>query len=249
MSRPNAPSISVCIPAFNNERFIEAAIRSVLGQTRDDFELIIADDLSSDLTREKVRAFSDGRIRLIENDRNLGHEGNWNKVLAEARGRFVKILPGDDLLYPRCLERQMAAFEDPSSEGIALVSCARDVIDEQGRRILKRAFPGRESFGAGPGSRSPLGSGRNEPHRRTGRGPYPGRPDRPGGRIQRGKHLCDRPGLLGPSSSARRAGRYSRTVVRFPGVPVVRQHAHPVDPEPRFPSFSRPARPKSRNLD
>ena len=145
MSRPNAPSISVCIPAFNNERFIEAAIRSVLGQTRDDFELIIADDRSSDLTREKVRAFSDGRIRLIENDRNLGHEGNWNKVLAEARGRFVKILPGDDILYPRCLERQMAAFENPSSDGIALVSCARDVIDEQGRRILKRAFPGRES--------------------------------------------------------------------------------------------------------
>lgn len=136
--------ISVCIPSFNNERFIAAAIRSVLDQTLGDFELIIVDDLSTDRTREKIREFSDARIRLIENDRNLGQERNWNKALGEVRGRFVKILPGDDVLYPRCLERQWQAFQDPSAEEIALVCCARDVIDESGRNILRRSFPGKD---------------------------------------------------------------------------------------------------------
>ncbi|MHB8055504.1 MAG: glycosyltransferase family 2 protein, partial [Candidatus Aminicenantales bacterium] len=136
---------SVCIPAFNNERFIDAAIRSVLGQTLDDFELIVIDDHSADGTREKVRAYSDARIRFIENEANLGHEGNWNKALGEARGRFVKILPGDDLLRPRCLERQTAAFKDVSAGAVALVSCARDIIDGEGRTLMRRAFPGKDS--------------------------------------------------------------------------------------------------------
>jgi glycosyltransferase involved in cell wall biosynthesis len=142
MSRPNTPLISVCIPSFNNESFIDAAIRSVLDQTLGDFELIVVDDVSRDGTRERIRTFADSRIRFIENDRNLGLAGNWNKALGEARGRYLKILPGDDLLYPRCLERQSAAFESARPGDVALVSCAREVIDAQGRKIMRRAYPG-----------------------------------------------------------------------------------------------------------
>ena len=140
----NPPLVSVCVPAYNNSRTIDAVIRSVLGQTLGDFELVVVDDRSSDGTAAIVRSHSDPRIRLVENERNLGHEGNWNKALKEAGGRFVKILPGDDLLYPRCLERQTAAFGDLSSSGVALVCCARDIIDERGRKLLLRAFPGKE---------------------------------------------------------------------------------------------------------
>ena len=142
MSRSSVPLISVCIPAYNNEAFIGTAIESVLNQTFADFELVVIDDCSSDRTREKVHAFRDPRIRVVENERNLGHEGNWNKALREARGRFVKILPGDDLLHARCLERQLAAFEDPAAEGVALVACARDIIDAKGRKFMRRRFPG-----------------------------------------------------------------------------------------------------------
>ena len=140
----NPPLVSVCVPAYNNSRTIDAVIRSVLGQTLGDFELVVVDDRSSDGTAAIVRSHSDPRIRLVENERNLGHEGNWNKALKEAGGRFVKILPGDDLLYPRCLERQTAAFGDLSSSGVALVCCARDIIDERGRKLMRRAFPGKE---------------------------------------------------------------------------------------------------------
>jgi glycosyltransferase involved in cell wall biosynthesis len=142
MNRSTVPLVSVCIPAYNNDAFIGPAIESVLNQTFADFELVVIDDGSTDGTREKIRAFRDPRIRIMENERNLGHEGNWNKALLEARGRFIKILPGDDLLHPRCLERQLAAFEDPAAEGVALVACARDIIDAKGRKIMRRRFPG-----------------------------------------------------------------------------------------------------------
>jgi glycosyltransferase involved in cell wall biosynthesis len=142
MSRSSVPLISVCIPAYNNEAFIGAAIESVLNQTFADFELVVVDDRSTDETLERIRAFRDPRIRIVENERNLGHEGNWNKALREGRGRFVKILPGDDLLRPRCLERQLAAFEDPAAEMVALVACTRDIIDAKGRKIMRRRYPG-----------------------------------------------------------------------------------------------------------
>jgi glycosyltransferase involved in cell wall biosynthesis len=141
MNRQDAPLVSVCIPAFNNEAFIGTAIESVLNQTFADFELVVVDDRSIDGTREKIRAFHDPRIRIVDNDRNLGHEGNWNKALREARGRFVKILPGDDLLLPRCLERQVAAFGKSEAAGVAIVACVREIIDETGRKIMRRGFP------------------------------------------------------------------------------------------------------------
>jgi Glycosyltransferases involved in cell wall biogenesis len=80
----NPPLVSVCVPAYNNSRTIDAVIRSVLGQTLGDFELVVVDDRSSDGTAAIVRSHSDPRIRLVENERNLGHEGNWNKALKEA---------------------------------------------------------------------------------------------------------------------------------------------------------------------
>jgi len=146
MATLSRPEISVCIPAYNNAATIGAAIESVLGQTFRDFELIVVDDGSTDETREKIRAYSDPRLRIVENERNLGHEGNWNKALHEARGRFVKILPGDDLLDLRCLEKQRSAFEADSAGAAAFVSCAREIIDERGRTLMRRAYPGKSGL-------------------------------------------------------------------------------------------------------
>ena len=102
------PLVSVCIPSYNQERYIESAVKSVLSQTFSDFELIIVDDCSPDQTYERLQRFSDSRIRLYRNDRNLGLEGNWNTAISKAQGTYVKLLCGDDILYPECLERQVA---------------------------------------------------------------------------------------------------------------------------------------------
>jgi glycosyltransferase involved in cell wall biosynthesis len=136
------PTVSVCIPVYNSERHLGETIRSVLAQSLEDFELIIVDDCSTDRSVEVARSFGDPRIRLFLNDKNLGAAENWGRACDAAAGTFVKLLCGDDLIYPNCLALQVAAFGDPRS-GVALVASRRDIIDTDGRVVLaRRGLPG-----------------------------------------------------------------------------------------------------------
>lgn len=132
--------MSICIPVYNCEQFIGQTIQSVLNQTVSDFELLIIDNFSNDSTFEIANQFSDSRIKLIRNEVNIGMEGNFNRALKEAKGDFIKILPADDLLYPECIEKQLAAFQ--FNKDISLVCAARKVIDENGKLIMTRRFKG-----------------------------------------------------------------------------------------------------------
>ena len=146
------PRVSICLPAYNCEKFVGQAIESVLSQTFENFELIISDDCSTDSTLNIIKGFKDPRIRVLENKENLGMEGNWNKTLEAARGEFIKLFCNDDLLYPTCLERQVAIFDDSSNADVVLVSCKRNIIDSNGKRLLKRGqklrgrVPGEEAI-------------------------------------------------------------------------------------------------------
>lgn len=135
------PIVSVCIPAYRGADRIGATIESVLFQTFNDFELLIIDDNSADGTATVAARYDDPRIRLFSNARNLGPEGNWNRCLAEARGRYFKLLPQDDLLAPLCLAQQVAVLEDDVEERIAVVFCDRKIIDSSGGIIMTRKFP------------------------------------------------------------------------------------------------------------
>lgn len=141
--REGRPTVSVCMPVYRSARYIAEAIGSVLAQSYTDFELIVIDDASPDSTHEIASSIRDPRLRVYRNEQNLGPEGNWNRVLAMARGRYIKVLPGDDTLYPECLERQVAVLEDEGNGDIVLAYCARDVIDGAGRKIMRAKFPGR----------------------------------------------------------------------------------------------------------
>lgn len=136
------PLVSVCIPTYRGTAYLGAAIDSVLAQTYPNFELLIIDDHSGDGTSALVQRYTDERIRFIENSVNLGPEGNWNKCLAEARGTYVKLLPHDDLLMPRCLEKQVEALAADGGERVALVFSAREIIAPSGRPIATRGYPG-----------------------------------------------------------------------------------------------------------
>ena len=135
------PLVSVCIPTCQGAAFIHQAVESVLMQTFTDFELIIVDDTPVDGSGSVADSYSDPRIRYLRNQQNPGVEGNWNRCLAEAQGRYFKLLPHDDLLAPDCLEQQVAALEDDRDEQIALVFSARTIIDAAGRSIMTRNYP------------------------------------------------------------------------------------------------------------
>jgi glycosyltransferase involved in cell wall biosynthesis len=137
------PAVSVCIPCYRGAAHLGAAIASVLAQTHADFELIIIDDNSPDNTDEVVASFNDPRIRYLKNPKNLGPEGNWNRCLDEARGRFFKLLPQDDLIAPTCLEQQVAVLEADREHKLALVFCARTILDARDRTVMVRGYPKR----------------------------------------------------------------------------------------------------------
>jgi len=138
------PVVSVCIPTYRAADHLAATIESVLAQTFGDFELVVIDDDSPDRTAEIVGGYRDSRLRCLHNPVNLGPEGNWNRCLDEARGRYFKLLPQDDLLAPDCLARQVAVFEQDAAKRIALVFGAREVVDADGKPLLRRAPFGNE---------------------------------------------------------------------------------------------------------
>jgi hypothetical protein len=118
---PRTPRISVLLTSYNRERYIAAAIESVLAQTLTDFELVIVDDGSRDATVEIARRYlRDSRVRLVENERNLGQFQNRNYAATLARGEFLKYHDSDDLMYSHCLSVMAEALAAEPLAALAL---------------------------------------------------------------------------------------------------------------------------------
>jgi glycosyltransferase involved in cell wall biosynthesis len=100
------PCVSVVMTTYNGAQFLVEQIDSILRQSVADFELIIADDCSSDATPALLRAYAerDTRVRLLLNERNLGLHDNLERALRTARGRFIAISDQDDVWSPQKLE-------------------------------------------------------------------------------------------------------------------------------------------------
>jgi len=129
------PEVSVCIPVYRGETFLAETIRSVLQQTYGNYELVVLDNASTDETPWITRSFDDPRIRIVTNTTTLPQPDNWRKAVDLCRAPLVKLVCADDLLYPRCLEHQVAAMAaDP---GLALVAARRDMIDESGHVLAR----------------------------------------------------------------------------------------------------------------
>ena len=109
-----SPTVSVVMTAYNGEAFIGEAIKGVLSQSFPDFELLVVDDGSSDGTVEIVRSFKDARLRLVQNERNLGISNSRNRGNELARGRYLAAHDQDDISYPNRLKEEVEVLEaDP----------------------------------------------------------------------------------------------------------------------------------------
>jgi teichuronic acid biosynthesis glycosyltransferase TuaG len=104
------PLVSIITPSWNVERFIEETIRSVQAQTFADWELLIADDCSTDHTPQLIEAISerDRRVKLIRQPKNGGPAVARQASIHRAQGRYLAFLDSDDLWLPSKLERQLA---------------------------------------------------------------------------------------------------------------------------------------------
>lgn len=115
----SSPAFTVALSAFNEEDWVSAAIRSVLAQTREDFELVVVDDGSTDATADVVRGFqSDPRVRLIS-QQNKGLAAGLNTAIAAGSAPYVALIDADDLWMPRYLEEMGRALDGDPGAGFA----------------------------------------------------------------------------------------------------------------------------------
>ena len=126
------PRVTIGMPVFNGERYVEASVRSVLDQTFADLELIISDNASTDRTVEIIEKVVDGdpRVSLLRNDVNRGAAWNYNRVFEQSTGEYFRWHAHDDLLEPELIGRLVVALD--SDPGAVLAHSWTRFIDDDG---------------------------------------------------------------------------------------------------------------------
>lgn len=115
--RPAKPRVSIGIPVYNGEAFVEGAINAALAQTYTDFELVISDNASTDRTEEICREFArrDARVKYVRAEQNQGAIWNFNRVFELSQGEYFKWAAADDLFLPTFLEKCAQVLDDNPS--------------------------------------------------------------------------------------------------------------------------------------
>jgi glycosyltransferase involved in cell wall biosynthesis len=129
--------VSVIIPSYNHEGFINDAVSSVLNQTMADLELVIVDDGSSDRSRTVINSWArrDARVRTIFHSKNMGISRTVDDGIDAARGKYVLFLASDDMIKPCALERAVDILESDDTCGLVVL----EVLWFCGNRVLSTA--------------------------------------------------------------------------------------------------------------
>jgi glycosyltransferase involved in cell wall biosynthesis len=132
---PEMPLVSIGLPVYNGENFVAEAIQCVLDQTFSNWELIICDNGSTDRTATICRDYADhdDRIRVYQNERNMGLAFNFNEAFRLSRGRYFKWITHDDLFMPGLLESCIDELE--KDQRVVMVFPMICYVDASGRRL------------------------------------------------------------------------------------------------------------------
>ncbi|MBF9131037.1 glycosyltransferase family 2 protein [Plantactinospora sp. S1510] len=132
----SAPRVTLGVPLYNAERYLESCLDALLAQDYPDFEIIVSDNASTDRTWEICQTYAakDARIRLYRNPRNFGGHVNYTRVVELARGELFKWVAYDDVCLPSYLRTCVAALDAAGPQ--AVLAYPRTVlIDESGEVI------------------------------------------------------------------------------------------------------------------
>lgn len=133
------PSVSVIIPVFNAENYLEECLHSVLNQTLQNIEVIIIDDKSTDKSREIAEKFlSDRRIRYILHDKNKGVSAARNRGIDLANGEYIYFLDADDYISPNML---MTMYNISKKYNADIISCGYTRVDDKGVLLSENPSP------------------------------------------------------------------------------------------------------------
>ncbi|HRN90950.1 MAG TPA: glycosyltransferase family 2 protein [Ferruginibacter sp.] len=156
------PLVSILMTSFNREKYIGEAIESVLSTTYENFEFIIVDDCSTDRTVEIIKSYQQSNpvIQLYINEVNLGDYPNRNRAASYAKGKYLKYVDSDDMIFPYCIEAMVYFMEQCPTAAVGLMGVR---LKSEGTRkfpiVLNsdEAFE-RHYFKSGIFNRAPLSS-------------------------------------------------------------------------------------------
>lgn len=128
MENSEKPLVSVLMTTYNREKYLPQAIESVLASTYPYFELLVVDDQSKDRSLEIAREYQarDPRVKSILNEKNLGDYPNRNKAASLAKGKYLKYVDADDMIYPFGLQVMVESMEQFPEAGFGLSSLPQD---------------------------------------------------------------------------------------------------------------------------
>ena len=128
--------VSVCIPVYNGAPFIKNTIEMVLAQNYDNMEVLVSDNASTDNTVEEIKKIQDKRVKLFQNETNLGMGGNWNCLIDRAQGEYVIIVCADDFILPGAIKAKAQVLDD--NPDVDIVFSSTYVMNEKGRKLFQR---------------------------------------------------------------------------------------------------------------
>jgi len=152
----SSPLVSVLITVYDRQNYLPAAVGSVLAQTFQDFELIIVDDCSKDHSVGIARRYEDDpRVKVHVNEKNLGDYPNRNRAASLAKGKYVKYVDADDLIYPHCLQTMVGAMETFPEAALGLSWSVLDPPEpypfvSTPAQVYRAHYLGRSVLGVGP---------------------------------------------------------------------------------------------------
>lgn len=127
------PKVTVLMSAYNGEKYLREAIDSILNQTFKDFEFLIINDGSTDRTAEILQSYQDPRIKIINNEKNMGLTKSLNKGLKIARGKYIARMDADDVSIPDRLKKEVEFLD--SHQNYAAVGTFVKILNEDSEVI------------------------------------------------------------------------------------------------------------------
>ncbi len=137
--RDHPPLVCICIPTYNAAATIRETLKSILDQSYPNLVIHVSDNASTDDTLKVVESVSDGRVHLHRQDKNIGAEGNFNRCIQLAEGKYTAIYHADDLYEPDMVSSQVAFLEAHPEAGAVFTEAS--TIDETGNKIGEIRLP------------------------------------------------------------------------------------------------------------